>query len=132
MVQQAHHEGAPSVCQQPGLCYQFAMSNRSAKQLMPARQPNLFGDEQPDLFAGDALTPKAYQPKAEHVRNSLKKLVAEMQSADTWPWDPATTRLYCESGFEYLCSLLSDEQEAKDWRARTSNQTKRLKKSEAA
>lgn len=88
---------------------------------------DLFGaSAQPDLFGENAAAPKAYVPDQRHVRNRLEDLVAQMQAAATWPWEPVMMRLHREKTFSYLCDLLADREEAADWRQRIDAEVTRL------
>lgn len=81
---------------------------------------------QPDLFGDDARAVSAYVPDQRHVRNRLEDLVAEMQAAPTWPWEPVIVRLHREKTFSYLCDLLADREEADGWRVRIEAEIARL------
>ncbi len=88
---------------------------------------DLFGaSAQPDLFEDNAAVSKTYVPDQRHVRNRLEDLVAQMQTATTWPWEPVIVRLHREKTFSYLCDLLSDREEAAHWRMRIEAQIARL------
>ncbi len=103
------------------------MTNRAAsrKSKDSWAEPNLFGADQPDMF-GDLNVPEAYVPRQEHVRNSLASLVEKMQQADVWPWSPSMVRLHREQTFDYLCALVSDEDERTTWQARIAAEISRL------
>jgi len=103
------------------------MTNRATanKSKDTRAEPNLFGTDQPDMFGGLSL-PKPYVPRPEHVRNSLETLVAKMQAADTWPWPPSMVRLHREQTFDYLCTLILDENERATWQTRIAAQITRL------
>src|ERR1700710_1995865 len=99
----------------------FVMSRRESHKRVstPSTEPDLFGPaEQPDLFGDAQATPKAYVPDPRHVRNRLEDLLAQMQAADAWPWNPSIVRLHCDKTFAYLCNLLQDTEEAATWRER--------------
>ena len=91
---------------------------------------DLFGEPvgaQPDLFGdGAPAARRVYVPKPEHVRASLRRLVAEMEQADAWPWPPSVVKRNRDHWLEHLCSLLPDESEAGQWRARIRVQIARL------
>jgi len=88
---------------------------------------DLFGTSaQADLFGDAAPAPQAYVPDQRHVRNRLEALLAEMQAAETWPWDKAIVRLHREKTFSYLCDLLADCDEAALWRGRIDAEATRL------
>lgn len=59
-----------------------------------ARQPDLFGQPQPDLFGGEPAQPAVFRGDPDRVRARLEKIVAEARAADAMPWDRATLRLY--------------------------------------
>lgn len=85
--------------------------------------------DQQDLFGGE--TTPAFKPRPEHVRNSLARLIEQMQAADTWPWDEVIVELHVERTAPYLMSLL-DADEAVEWRARFDAEIARLSQSAAA
>ena len=88
---------------------------------------NLFGGAtQADLFGDSAPAPQRYVPEQRHVRNRLEDLVAQMQGAATWPWEPVMVRLHREKTFSYLCGLIADQGEAADWRRRIAAEIARL------
>ncbi len=90
-------------------------------------ESDLFGKSaQADLFGDDAPAVPAYIPDQHHVRNRLEDLVAQMQSAATWPWEPVMVKLHREKTFFYLCDLMTDEDEAADWRKRINAEIARL------
>ena len=60
---------------------------------MSGPRPDLFGDEQADLFGADAAPP-AYRPDLDKVRSRLHKILAEARAAQTLPWEPTTVSLY--------------------------------------
>ncbi len=96
-------------------------------------EPDLFGDSQGDLFAGaGAAAPDVYAPKPEHVRNSLASMLKKMQAAESWPWPPSMVRLHKEQTFAYLCALLPDAEEARDWQEKIATETARLSAAETA
>ena len=82
-------------------------------------QGDLFGNEPTAKF-----TPRI--PKQRHVRNALIRLVGEMEEADQWPWLKSVTKRNKDHWLEHLCTLLNDEKEADEWRARIKKQTIRL------
>ncbi len=87
-------------------------------------QPDLFGDDAAE--AAGALPPP-YQPKPEHVRAALRRLVGQMEeAADGWPWPPSEVERNRGHWLEHLCSLLPDEAEATRWRQRIQAQIERL------
>ncbi|WP_158817938.1 hypothetical protein [Methylocapsa sp. S129] len=76
--------------------------------------------------------PRQYVPDPVHVRNRLEDLLAQMQAADAWPWNPSIVRLHCDKTFAYLCNLLTDKQEAESWRERLAAESARLGEADAA
>ena len=44
----------------------------------------------------DLSAPKAYVPKQEHVINRLRHILAQLQAAQAWPWEPVIIKLYKE------------------------------------
>ena len=103
------------------------MTNRAAsrKSKDSWAEPNLFGADQPDMF-GSPDVAKVYVPRPEHVRNSLVSLVENMQQADVWPWSASMVRLHREQTFDYLCALILDDDERREWQARIAAQITRL------
>ena len=59
-----------------------------------ARQPDPFGEPQPDLFGSEPAQPQVFRGDPERVRARLEKIVAEARAAASLPWDRATLRLY--------------------------------------
>ncbi len=105
------------------------MANQAAKSSW--QQPNLFGDDQGDLFGekpAAIFTPRI--PKERHVRNALKRLVGEMEEAEEWPWPKSTTRNYRDHWLEHLCALLQAQDEADEWRKRIARNFERLEASD--
>ena len=92
------------------------MSNRRAQKLS-ATQPGLFGPpDQPDLFP-TAPRSDVYVPKQPHVRNSLIKLLADLRALGSWSdadgWEVRALR---DQRGPYLVGLISDADEAAEWR----------------
>jgi len=58
-----------------------------------AKQPGLFGDDQPELFDENAA-PTTYVGDPDRVRARLHKILAEARAAETLPWDAARVSLY--------------------------------------
>ncbi|MGH6984762.1 MAG: hypothetical protein ACREEI_11095 [Stellaceae bacterium] len=81
---------------------------------------------QSELFGDGTPTSNAYVPDQRHLRNRLANLIAQMQAAKTWPWEPVIVRLHREKTFSYLCDLLADPKEAADWRTRIEAEIARL------
>jgi hypothetical protein len=81
---------------------------------------------QQDLFGGE--TKPGYTPKLEHVRNHLESLLAQMSSAQNWPWDESVVDLHRDRTVPYLLNLLPDQAEAAQWRVRLETEIERLSK----
>jgi hypothetical protein len=80
-------------------------------------------ESQPDLFGG--VTPAAYEPKAEHVRNRLIDMLAQMRAAERWPWEGVQLDLFRNTVMPYLLRLLPEE-ESNRWRADIEAEAERL------
>lgn len=89
-------------------------------------QPNLFGEDQHDLFGGQKSAPKAYVPKPQHVRNRFIDFMAKMTAAKTWPWDEHQVARYREQVWPYLYEKLPDADEAAEWRRKMEAEAARL------
>ena len=74
------------------------------------KQPNLFGDDQTELFSEDVVAP-AYIGDPTRVRARLHKILAEARSAETLPWDSARISLY-RTIFPQMTLWLPDEEGA--------------------
>lgn len=81
---------------------------------------------QPSLFADEEPAPARYVPNPQHVRNSLKSLLDEMQAAARWPWSGAVLELYREIVPPQLYAELPDAEEAARWRAAIEAEAARL------
>jgi hypothetical protein len=57
------------------------------------RQGDLFGKDQPDPSDEDFETP-TYYPDPDEVRAELHKILAEMRTAHSMPWDDSRAALY--------------------------------------
>jgi hypothetical protein len=102
-------------------------SDSARRQMSPLDEPDaLRTPAQSELFGDSAVAPKAYIPDQRHLHNRLADLVAQMQAAKTWPWEPVIVRLHREKTFSHLCDLLADPQEAADWRVRIEAEIARL------
>jgi hypothetical protein len=64
----------------------------------------------------DLSAPKSYVPKQEHVINRLRHILAQLQAAPAWPWDPVIVKLYKESTLPQLYGLVADEAQAESFR----------------
>jgi hypothetical protein len=93
-------------------------------------QPNLFGDDQPDLF-GPAAAPKpdAYRVKPQHVVNRFVEFDALLSGAQLWPWDGARRAEIRGRTWPYLLSKLREigcAEEASRWEAAMAAHAARL------
>lgn len=93
---------------------------------MAYSQPNLFGDDQPDLFGDAKSAASAYVPKPQHVRNRFIDFLAQMAAAETWPWDEDQVAFYRERVWPYLYEKLPDVGEAAEWRRKMEAEAARL------
>ena len=61
--------------------------------MYPNRQPDLFlPDPQPELL--EERPEHVYRADPEEVRRDLHRLLAQVRSAATMPWEPRKVRLY--------------------------------------
>jgi hypothetical protein len=58
---------------------------------MARNQPDLFGNDQPDLFPVEA-GPIVYRADPERIRRRLAGMIAEARAADTLPWNAEQLR----------------------------------------
>lgn len=85
---------------------------------MPFAQPNLFGDDQSDLF-GAAPKP-AYCVNPQHVINRFIDFEAQMKAAQCWPWNEFWVGEYRSRIWPYLWNKLTEigcDSEATKWKA---------------
>ena len=75
-----------------------------------ARQGDLFGELQSDLFDEDSPTP-VYRADPDEVRAELYKILAEARAAKTLPWGPKQVSLY-RTIFPQMTNWLPDEEGA--------------------
>lgn len=77
---------------------------------MNSAQPNLFGDEQPDLFGPAAAVPDpaAYRVKPQHVLNRFVEFDAALAAADVWPWDAVRQEEIKSRTWPYLLAKLRE------------------------
>jgi hypothetical protein len=75
-----------------------------------SKQPDLFGDDNEELFPEDAPAPE-YRPDPDKVRARLNKILAEARAAESLPWDPARVSLY-RTIFPRMAQWLPDEEAA--------------------
>jgi hypothetical protein len=81
---------------------------------------------QPDFFEEKGASVQPYVPDPQHVRNRLVGMLAKMQAAGEWPWDPVMVSLYRETVWPYLFEKLPDQREAAEWRGRFEAEIERL------
>ena len=74
----------------------------------------------------DLSAPRVYVPKQEHVINRLRHILAQLQAAKAWPWEPVIVKLYKESTLPQLYGLLDDEAQAESFRNRIEEEIARL------
>lgn len=67
---------------------------------------------QPDLFGEAAAAPAVYVPKREHVVNRLESLLAELSSAEAWPWRPVKSRMFRDTVRPGLLRWLPEDERA--------------------
>ena len=92
------------------LVYHSAVPSAERDEAMSRTdQPDLFGDEQSDLFEAEAAP--AYRPDPEKVRARLRLILSQAKSAQTLPWDRARTSLY-RTIFPQMTLWLPDEEAA--------------------
>ena len=90
-------------------------------------QPNLFGDDQPDLFGEMPPPPaKARLPNPQHVRNRFIDFLAQMEGQAAWPWDEDRVEFYRYNVWPYLYEKLGDAAEAAEWKAKLDAEAARL------
>ena len=85
---------------------------------MSFAQPNLFGDDQSDLF-GSAPKP-AHRVNPQHVINRFIDFEAQMKAATTWPWDEDEVARLRGRTWPYLYNKLIEVDhaaEAAKWKA---------------
>jgi hypothetical protein len=86
---------------------------------------------QPDLFPGPSsllsLTgePPAYVVPHAIAVNTLRKTLAQLTSAERWPWDPDMKAARMDRTVPKLLAVLPPD-EAGDWRDRIAAQAARL------
>lgn len=88
-----------------------------------ARQGDLFGADQNDLFDEDAPAP-SYSADPDEVRLELHRILAEARSAKTLPWEPKRAALY-QTIFPQMSNWLPDD-EAQQLRFEFETELKRL------
>jgi hypothetical protein len=96
---------------------------------MTYAQPNLFGEDQPDLFAASAPRLKAYRVKPEHVVNRFVEFDSVLRNATVWPWDEHRTADVRFRTWPYLYAKLTEIgclPEAEHWRTVMDQHAERL------
>ena len=79
---------------------------------------------QPDLF--DPAPAQAYQVNPQHVRSRFIDFLAQMQAAETWPWDADYLDTLRTRTWPYLYAKLPDQTEAAEWKAKLETEAARL------
>ena len=93
---------------------------------MSYTQPNLFGDEQSDLFDAAASAQPAYRVKPEHIRNRFIEFMDRMRGVAQWPWDEDERERYLTRTWPYLWAKFPDPIEAAEWKAKMLMEAARL------
>lgn len=94
--------------------------------MLPVNQRDLFGEAHPDHFGDVRPAPRTYVPKPQHVRNRFIDFLAQMSTAETWPWDERQVAFYRERVWPYLYEKLPDAEEAAEWRRKMEAEAARL------
>lgn len=107
------------------------MQNRRARK-SSLDEPSLFGPpEQPDLFANTLSRSDIYIPKQPHVRSALKALLEGLRALDSWASCESYNLVpYRERRGPYLVGLITDKEEAEDWRRQIDAEIARLNAAE--
>jgi hypothetical protein len=75
-------------------------------------QPDLFGETQPDLFAGmETPQPVSYAPDPAVVRRRLVAVLEQARSAESMPWDGKRTQFW-QTVFPQMANWLPEEEAA--------------------
>lgn len=90
---------------------------------MGAAQAEMFDLPQGDLFGAPAA-PAYVVPHAIAV-NTLRKTLAQLTSADRWPWDPDMKTARMDRTVPKLLAVLPPD-EAEEWRGRIDAEAARL------
>ena len=90
---------------------------------MGAAQAEMFSLPQGDLF-GTPVAPAYVVPHAIAV-NTLRKTLAQLTTAERWPWDPDMKAARMDRTVPKLLAVLPPD-EAADWRTRIEAQAARL------
>ena len=86
---------------------------------------------QADLFGTSATPAQTYQVNPQHVRNRFIDFLAQMQAAETWPWDEDYLDTLRERTWPYLYDKLPDQAEAAEWKAKMETEAARLDAAQA-
>ena len=84
---------------------------------------------QPDLF--DPAPAQTYQVNPQHVRNRFIDFLAQMQAAETWPWDEDDLDTLRTRTWPYLYAKLPDQTEAAEWKVKLETEAARLDAAQA-
>lgn len=76
-----------------------------------AKEPDLFGETQGDLFGPAEPAEPAWKPDPDKVRRRLDDILAEARAARTMPWDWSEQSLY-RTIFPQMAYLLPEEEAA--------------------
>lgn len=94
---------------------------------MSFAQPNLFGEDQADLFG--APKREVYRVNPQHVINRFIEFEAQMQAASTWPWDEDHVETLRGRTWPYLLNKLIEigcADDAAKWKSVMENHAARL------
>ncbi len=75
---------------------------------MTFTQPNLFGDDQHDLFGTTQPKREVYRVNPQHVINRFIEFEAQMKDAVTWPWDEDHVEILKNRTWPYLYNKLRE------------------------
>ena len=75
---------------------------------MTFAQPNLFGDDQQDLFGTNTPNREVYRVNPQHVINRFIEFEAQMKDAVTWPWDEDHVEILKNRTWPYLYNKLRE------------------------
>jgi hypothetical protein len=87
---------------------------------MTFAQPNLFGDDQQDLFGAPQPKREVFRVNPQHVINRFIEFEALMKAAAAWPWDEDHVETLKSRTWPYLYGKLRDvdcSAEADKWKA---------------
>ncbi len=91
------------------------------------QQPDLFGETQPDLFAGmePPQPPRSHAPDPAVVRSKLLAVLEQARAAERMPWDGKKTQFW-QTVFPQMANWLPEE-EAAQLRFEFARELERLK-----